>query len=155
MHTVLLLRRSSSSLASLPRQFTIALSIAGSPSHHPLPAPSRNVRRTASVAAKFLWYDFTIAEPTWQDSLRQVLCPPWGLREAQARVWGSPPFAWFFSCSLFLGAKLAFCLAVKYVFSCVRGLMDFQVHQLVVNRDPKFTNFIEVRNFRSFLSQIC
>jgi len=81
------------------------------------------------------------AEPAGEDAAGQVLRPARGFGEAQGRVRGemrgsellSIPFLIFYSGFL------------------IRFLAGPQVHRLVVNRDPKFTNFVEVTLVLGFL----
>lgn len=72
-----------------------------------------------------------IAEQTREDSSCQILCSPRRIRETQGRIWGN-----FSIESIPYGLFLIFCF---FLFS--------QVHRLVVNRDAKFTNFVEVCGF--------
>jgi hypothetical protein len=113
------------------------------PAFHPAGFPFRDLTSFHPILAP-LFADpvHPAAEPAGEDAAGQVLRPARGLGKAQGRVRGErsqglDPFA---------------CRRER--FHLVRVLSFFffffavsQVHRLVVNRDPKFTNFVEVIEF--------
>lgn len=88
----------------------------------------------------FLFADpiHSLAEQTRQDPSCQILRSSRGFRETQGRIRGNSNTRFHF-----LLSQLTQRLNLIFTLIC-------QVHRLVVNRDPKYTNFVEV-NFLSLL----